>query len=96
MTADQVETDRRRLVRAAHCLEKNADFMLLRKKLFTMEPPLERPAFTAADNFNAHAAAFRDGASSVTRWLMNLSMSEPVKDEEEARPGAAKAEFGGE
>lgn len=94
MTTEQHDQERQRLLRAARRLEMNEDFLLLRRKLFAMAPPLERTAFSISDQFNPHAAAHRDGACSITRYLLNLSLS-GLGQEEETRPAAVSADFVG-
>ncbi|MDZ4289876.1 MAG: hypothetical protein U0984_18065 [Prosthecobacter sp.] len=94
MTTEQHDQERQRLVRAVRRLEMNEDYQLLRKKLFAMAPPLVGTAFSTVDKFNPHAAAHRDGACSITRYLLTLALSS-LGQEEEPRPLSSMAAYVG-
>jgi hypothetical protein len=91
---EQRKAERRQLEADAAKLLKNEGFMRIANKLFKLAPP-EVVAFSAADGYNPHGAAFRDGARSVTALLQSLMYP---KDENEPakRRKAAKADFTGE
>ena len=99
MTEDQEQQKQaqakylQRLRLAARRLEENEDYKMLKAHLFKVAPPLQ-DAFTAADGYNTHAAARRDGASQITKIMDDLAQPDP--EPKKARPSKAKGEFQGD
>lgn len=92
MTPEEHEKQTRQLAKDVQSLAGDDRFKRVWAKLIQMAPP-HAPAFASADGYNAHAAAQRDGASSITRYLQNLSLLDINK--EPPPPVTTKADFVG-
>ena len=94
MTAEvaKKEEERRKLARTVQNLMLNDGFLLLWKKMKAMAPP-QAVAFSMGDGYNPHAAAFRDGARSMTAFIQELALTDLGKEPKEAQE--PKADFVG-